>query len=438
LKSNLATSFKIFNLLLLFIIGCESKDFLNPNDPANVPLPLILLSPTGDTLLSENPTRKFVFIASPGAFQDLQFKIELSQNRDFSSLVYYFYCVESVYSEDTINIDLESSLLSIPLLPEKCFWRVRAKNKEASDESWSEYSSPDSFRLKFPVVGKNENIPFIEDMITCENFSFFTFYKFLYSMDISHPEAPGILDNIELQKKLYPDIEISKDSLFVATDSLFYIISKKNPSQLELIRAYLYPFNRFYGYGDFEIISRFIILKNDYQNCIYSCEISSGDTLTICDTLNSSSGTLIESAHSHLLIAKKDTFEVWSLDNSGMFQKESSYPLEGSPKWFRIRGDTLYYTYTKESYFYLSIIDISSVPTIHLIGEVKTSPRVASPIIPVGELIAILTPGSLELYSLTDSLSKEGSVYYPDNRPIHSIENYLYIFFPGSLYVIKT
>jgi hypothetical protein len=423
---------------LLFIIGCESKDFLNPNDPANIPLPPNLLSPTGDTLLSENPTGKFVFTASPGTLQDLQFKIELSQNRDFSSLIYYFYCVESVCSEDTINIDLESSLLSIPLLPEKCFWRVSAKNREASEESWSEYSSPDSFRLKFPVVGKNENIPFIEAMITHENLSFFIFYNFLYSMDISHPEAPEILDNMELQKRLYPDIEISRDSLFVATDSLFYIISKKNPSQLELIGAYLYPFNRYYGYGDFEIISPFIILKNDYQNCIYSCEISYGDTLTICDTLDFSSGTLMESAHSNLLIAKKDAFEVWSLDNFGIFQKESSYPLEGSPRWFRLRGDTLYYTYTKGSYFYLSIIDISSAPLIHLIGEVKVSPQLASPIFPVGELIAIHTAGSLDLYFLTDSLSKEGSVYYPSNYPIYSIENYIYIFFHGSSYVIKT
>jgi len=126
------------SILLVILISCEHREFSNPNDPINLPRPPELLEPTGGVVSPDNPP---TFRWKSEEESDLAFEIQVSEDRDFDKIVK--------------DADINSSDYRPygPLFREgEHFWRVRAKNREGT--IYGDWSEPDSFSVKFPLIGR--------------------------------------------------------------------------------------------------------------------------------------------------------------------------------------------------------------------------------------------------------------------------------------------
>lgn len=428
--------FRCFLLLIFIICGCEDKEFLNPNDSINIPPHPIPLYPKDDTLISDNPLRTLRFIAFPGVSPDLMFEIQISPYYNFNSLTQMIYVSDSISSEETLSIDCSNYYGHYDfLLPEKCFWRIRAKNEEAGDKGWSSWSDTDSFRMKFPVVNVNMDIPGFYDLIYQGNYSYFRTSYSVYSMNTSNPESPELMDRLDFDYSLY-DLERFGDTLFAVSSSFLVSIGIDNPGQMEILHYYYLPESYQSHCRNFEILFPFVVIKGYSSEYLSSFEITAQDTLILKDSLNPPVNDIL-SIDPFLIIATSSGLMVYTLDASGMFQLEESHPLNTSPVYIRKKGDSLYCTCYNYSSYSLLIINISSLPSIDIVKELEIPYFYPYPIFPAADHIIEPHGNDLYIYSLQDTLMLEGKIWNIHYRSAYSIDRYIYVSTTSGLHVIK-
>lgn len=430
--------FRYFLLFIFIIYGCEDKEFLNPNDSINIPPHPIPLYPKDDTLISDNPIRTLRFIAYPGVSPDLMFEFQISPDRNFNSLTKVIYESDSISSEETLSIDCSNYYGSYDfLLPERCFWRVRAKNEKAGDEGWSSWSDTDSFRMKFPAVAINEDIPGINNFIYQGNHSYFRTSYSVYSMNTSDPESPELMDRLDFDYSLH-DLERFGNTLFVTASNFLVSIGIDNPGQMELLHYYYPPEPYQYHCRDFEILFPFVVIKESHHGYPLSFEVTAQDTLILKDSLNLSVNDMF-SIDSFLIIATSSGLMVYTLDASGMFHLEEVYSLDVSPVYIRKKGDSLYCTCFEYGVYasFLLIIDISSLPSINVVKEVEIPHLYPGPIFPAADYIIESYRNYIYIYSLQDTLMLEGKIESINYRSAYSIDRYIYVSTTSGLHVIK-
>lgn len=212
----MANGKKVFLILIILILGCEHKKFKNPSDPNNYPPPPILISPTNDTLLPENPPEKFHWQIKEDsnnilAGEPLESKLEFSTTENFST------------TESILTYWADWNPYSRFFGDSTYYWRVASRYKGGC---WGEPSEIYSFQVKFPIIYDGNF--WGKDLAIEDNYLFFADDSgFIRIFDMTNPTLPSYI------KKFAPD-NFYATYLF-KKDRYLYTIALSSPGKFSII-----------------------------------------------------------------------------------------------------------------------------------------------------------------------------------------------------------
>lgn len=253
-------------LALLLFIGCKHKEFINPNDPINYPSAPKIIYPMGDTLVYDNPPT---------------FRWSSIDSRLYpSGGVYEIMCAEdSNFTTPLFSIAIDyTNYRPYELLGGRGFWKVRAKVMGASDKAWSEWSEVASFRERFPLVGRYDNLPGGIKTIIRDNYAYVMDKNAFHILNVSNPTHPILVTSfVDTGVYKFYSIEACENYLYFTSNiserrSIYslriYSISDHSYPQFvgECSLGYYYPPKEYIGvcypavyisqeYGDVKIIN---------------------------------------------------------------------------------------------------------------------------------------------------------------------------------------
>ncbi|MEO0189555.1 MAG: hypothetical protein ABIL18_01090 [candidate division WOR-3 bacterium] len=170
-------------LLLVLVLKCEHKKFLNPHDPINLPPAPQLQYPEDNSIPMDNPPF-FQWdlkedTLNPFYGSDIIFELQVNTTSDFNGAP-SFSCITSYCIYLPVKLFGDSTY----------YWRVRAKYNETD---WGEWSKVNTFRVRFPAVGTLSIPHYNDDMILHLNYAFIAHLPELYVIDITDPSNPQMV-----------------------------------------------------------------------------------------------------------------------------------------------------------------------------------------------------------------------------------------------------
>lgn len=216
---------KSFRLLILsgLLISCEHREFSNPNDPINLPKPPELLEPTGEMVSSDNPP---IFKWKSEEESGLEFELQVSEDRDFKRI-----------AKDKEISSSDYRPYGSPFRGGKHFWRVRARN--AGGTIYSEWSEPDSFSVKFPLIGRYFFSSHPTQLEIYKGYGYITISGRLEILNLKDPDNPQFVREI---KNCGCPISIRDEYLYSTYTSHLKIYSLSEPTSPESLSCLILHF----------------------------------------------------------------------------------------------------------------------------------------------------------------------------------------------------
>ncbi|MCK4307645.1 hypothetical protein KAW50_05400 [candidate division WOR-3 bacterium] len=420
-----------YKLLLgvLLFIGCNRKDFLNPNDPINSPSPPILIYPTGNMLVYDNPPRLY-WVLLDTSF-DVVYEVQGAENSNFNNPIF-----SMIISSDG---DTVCYYMSEGLLKEHCFWRVRAKAEGASDNAWGEWASG-SFWERFPLIAEYVDIPGGDEIIIRDDYAYIIDDRTFHILDVSDPAEPEFIESFtDSSVNRFHEIEKEGNYLYLSCRDIHYdyflqIYSISNPSSPQFTGACSLRYSPNY-------------LAISYP-AVYVGQPSNVAIVDISDPANPFVANSIEVDYSirglavkknYLILFTSSKIKVYDITDPFHPSIANNYSYSYMDE-FCISGDTLfvaddYYTYD------VTIFDISALPAIKKTSSFSSDYSFSDMCFSDNCLVGRHSSYTICIFELSGARKpEEGRLYpsYPYTRCISANKGYLYLISRyGGIQVVK-
>ncbi len=414
--------------IILCFIGCNRKDFLNPTDPINFPLPPILAYPTGDILIYDNPPT-FYWGLIDTSF-DLVYEIQGAENSTFdnpifSTIVYSYGDTVCFYQPDE-------------LLKEHCFWRVRARVGGASDKAWGEWTTG-SFYERFPLVAEYEDIPEGNKIIIKDNYAYVMDKpQTFHILDVSNPAEPEFISSFtdSVVSNFY-DIKKEGNYLYLTCRNINYdyflrIYSISNSSSPQFTGACSLR----YSPGCLAVSYPAVYIEQDYGT-IAIIDISDPTNPFEANSIDidyNIYGIVIK--ENYLLVFTSSQIKVYNITNPFYPYLINNYSHYIDK--FCISGDTLFATNNNYPYN-ITIFDVSALPTLKKIGSFSTDYYSFYEICFSSDCLAVRHSDGVSIFELSKYKKPEEGKLYPSSYTysIASNKGYLYLISYDGMRVVK-
>ncbi len=420
-----------YKLLLgvLLFIGCNRKDFLNPNDPINFPLAPILVYPTGDMLVYDNPPRLY-WVLLDTSFSAV-YEVQGTENSNFDNPIF-----SMIISSDE---DTVCSYMPKGLLKEHCFWRVRAKAEGASDNAWGEWASG-SFWERFPLITEYVDIPGGDEIIIRDDYAYIIDDRTFHILDVSDPAEPEFIESFtDSAVDCFYDIEKEGNYLYLTCRPIHYhypyIYSLRiysNPSSPQFVGACsLYPSPNYLA------ISYPAVYIEQYSN-VTIVDVSDSANPFVADSIEvdySIRGLAVK--ENYLILFTSSQIKVYDITDPFHPSIANNYSYSYMDE-FCISGDTLfvaddYYPYN------VTIFDISALPAIKKMSSFSSDYSFGDMCFSSNCLAGRAGSSTICIFELSGARKpEEGRLYCPYTHGISANKGYLYLISRyGGIQVVK-
>ncbi|UCC10959.1 MAG: hypothetical protein JSW02_06210 [candidate division WOR-3 bacterium] len=261
---------KGFLILLLVILYCERKEYLNPYDPINLPPAPYLQEPQDDSTSVDNPPHFHWDVSedtlNPFYGEPLIYELRVDTTDEFSDTVY------------NITNHLWSSLSPEHLFGDNTYyWQTRARY---IDGGWSEWSPAWKFDVLFPLVASCA-VTATGDMVSANDRIYMATNGDLAIINISNPHTPYLVQTYHDSALAFNHLFISGQYLYVTHTGYYGSISVynlENPDQPVLTNSLTLHIP-----GDFWIDNDRAYVLCDHIPIVI--DITDSDSLIIVDTL---------------------------------------------------------------------------------------------------------------------------------------------------------
>jgi hypothetical protein len=413
------------------LLSCDKKKFNNPNDPINrISAPKIIFPPN-DTLIRDNPLPFFEWKSPVDTLYpySIIYELHCAKDKEFKDLLFYRFTQATAYYSTKL-IDTET-----------CFWRVRAKPEDVSDELWSDWSEIGTFKIRFPVVGENNDIPRQKRIIIRDNYAYIIYENTFHILDLSNYSSPQLISSFE-DTNVYEFWNMEKDGnylYFLGRDNNYYyhclrIYSISDPSNPQITSSC----SLYFSYSPYIAISYPAMYVRTYESKIAIVDISDPKNPFVKDSMDVNMRILnFTVKEKHLLLFVETGIRVYDISSPFSPNIVNNYSFY-YPRIFYLHQDSLFVTRYPDTV--ITILDVSSLPEIKRINSFSVNEYISDMCFLNNCLIVNNIVNRFYIYELEGGPPfPEGTIfeeYYYDFAGVY--KNYLYLFErSGSVIVVK-